>query len=124
MQNRSENERINIDVLKIKRVFSNIISNSIKYVPKKGIIHISIQKKNNFIEFFVADNGTGVDKENIDKIFDPFFTTDTSRKISGLGLSICKEFIEIHGGSIKATNHNGLVIHFKLPVYSDKNTYR
>ncbi len=119
-----ENEKINIDVLKIKRVFSNIISNSIKYVPKKGIINISIQKRNNFIEFSVSDNGTGVDKESIDKIFDPFFTTDTSRKISGLGLSICKEFIEIHEGTIKALNHNGLTIYFTLPVYIDKNIHR
>ncbi len=113
------NEKINIDVLKIKRVFSNIISNSIKYVPNKGIINIFIEKKNNFIEFSIVDNGTGVDEKYIDKIFDPFFTTDASRKISGLGLSICKEFIEIHGGTIKAINNNGLTIKFKIPVYTE-----
>ncbi len=115
-----ENAKLNIDVLKIKRVFSNIISNSIKYVPKNGSIDISIKKKNNFIEFLVADNGVGVAKENLNKIFDPFFTTDASRKISGLGLSICKEFIEIHDGTIQAINNNGLTIKFKLPIYDDK----
>ncbi len=115
-----ENEKINIDILKIKRVFSNIISNSIKYVPQKGTIEISIKKEKNMIEFSITDNGTGVKEENINKIFDPFYTTDDSRKISGLGLSICKEFIEIHKGTIQAINDNGLTIQFKLPVYEEK----
>ncbi len=115
-----EDEKVNIDVLKIKRVFSNIISNSIKYVPEKGKIDIFIEKKNNFIEFLIVDNGTGVNEKNISKIFDPFFTTDSSRKISGLGLSICKEFIEIHNGTIEAINNNGLTIKFTLPIYRNK----
>ena len=51
----------------------------------------------------------------ISKIFDPLFTTDSSRKISGLGLSICKEFIEMHGGTLKAYNDEGLVLEFILP---------
>ena len=114
-----EKAKINIDVLKIKRVFSNIISNSTKFVPKKGIININILKKNNFIEFTIADNGPGVDEKIIDKLFDPFFTTDSSRKISGLGLSICKEFIEVHNGTIKAYNDNGLTIKFQLPIYNE-----
>ena len=114
-----KNAKINIDVLKIKRVFSNIISNSTKFVPENGLINISILKKNNFIEFTIADNGPGVDEKIIDKLFDPFFTTDASRKISGLGLSICKEFIEVHNGTIKAFNDHGLTIKFKLPIYNE-----
>lgn len=116
-----ENAKLNIDILKIKRVFSNIISNSAKFVPKKGLINITILKKNNYIEFTIADNGPGVDEKIIDKLFDPFFTTDPSRKISGLGLSICKEFIEVHKGTIKAYNDHGLTIKFKLPVYNEKD---
>ena len=116
-----ENAKLNIDILKIKRVFSNIISNSAKFVPKKGLINITILKKNNYIEFSIADNGPGVDENIIDKLFDPFFTTDPSRKISGLGLSICKEFIEVHKGTIKAYNDHGLTIKFKLPVYNEKD---
>lgn len=110
-----KNQSINIDVLKIKRIFSNIISNSTRYLKEKGKIEINIEDiKDNYI-FKISDNGPGVKEEIIDKIFDPLFTTDYSRKISGLGLSICKEFVEMHGGTIKAYNDNGLTIEFTIP---------
>ena len=111
-----EKEKIKIYILKIKRVFSNIISNSIRYVPKHGVININIEKKNKNIKFVIKDNGTGINENIIDKVFDPFFTTDSSRKISGLGLSICKEFIELHGGKIRGYNNKGLVIEFTIPM--------
>ena len=107
-----EKEKLNVDILKMKRVFSNIISN--------GKISIDISKQDDYIVFLISDNGKGVEEENINKIFDPFFTTDAGRKISGLGLSICKEFVEIHNGTISAYNDNGFVIKIKLPVYKEK----
>lgn len=110
-----DDEYINIDLLKMKRVLSNMIQNSTRYLKDNGKISMEITKdKDNYI-FLVSDNGPGVDEEIIDKIFDPLFTTDSSRKISGLGLSICREFIEMHGGNIKAYNNNGLVIEFTIP---------
>ena len=115
-----EKEKLNVDILKMKRVFSNIISNSIKFVPENGKISIDISKQDDYIVFLISDNGKGVEEENINKIFDPFFTTDAGRKISGLGLSICKEFVEIHNGTISAYNDNGFVIKIKLPVYKEK----
>ena len=69
----------------------------------------------------IVDDGPGTDEKILDKIFEPLFTTDNSRKISGLGLSICKEFIELHKGSIKAYNNNGLTIKFDLPEYKVSN---
>ena len=108
-------EAINIDVLKMKRVFANMIQNSTRYLKSGGLIKIEIlNAKDNYL-FKVIDNGPGVDKKIIKKIFDPLFTTDSSRKISGLGLSICKEFIEMHEGKIKAYNDNGLTIEFTIP---------
>ena len=68
----------------------------------------------------VSDNGKGVDENILDKIFDPLFTTDNSRKISGLGLSICREFVEMHGGTIKAYNNLGLTIEFTIPKEQTK----
>lgn len=106
---------INIDILKIKRVFSNIISNSARYLKKGGIISINILDDKDFVKFIISDNGPGVKEGVIEKIFDPLFTTDYSRKISGLGLSICKEFVVMHGGIINAYNDSGLIIEFKLP---------
>lgn len=81
-----------------------------------GMININIHKEKNNIKFQVSDNGPGVNEKDIDKIFDPLYTTDYSRKIHGLGLSICREFVEMHGGTITAYNNNGLTIEFTLPM--------
>lgn len=110
------NDVINVDILKLKRIFANIISNSARFLDKNGIINIVITKDNKFYNFKISDNGPGVDNNIIDKMFDPLFTTDKSRKISGLGLSICKEFVLKLGGNIRAYNENGLVIEFNLPL--------
>lgn len=109
------NEIIEVDILKLKRIFSNLISNSTRYISLNGKITINILDNINSFKFIVKDNGKGIEQNIIDKIFDPFYTTDESRKISGLGLSICKEFIEMHKGSIKAYNDNGFVVEFIIP---------
>ena len=64
----------------------------------------------------ISDSGKGVNKEEIDKIFEAFYTSDKSRKVAGLGLSICKSAIEGHGGKIWAENNDigGLTIKFTL----------
>ena len=110
-------EIIYIDGLKLKRIFSNLISNSIRYITSNGKITIEILKDDKDYIFKIKDNGKGVDKAILDKLFDPFYTTDKSRKISGLGLSICKEFVELHGGNIKAKNlKKGFEIEFTIPI--------
>lgn len=110
-----ENEVIEMDILKIKRVFSNLISNSTRYIRENGKITIDVSMNDKEYIFTISDNGIGVKEEEINKIFSPFYTTDKSRKISGLGLSICKEFIEMHEGCISASNNNGLIIMFTIP---------
>ena len=110
-------EVIYIDGVKLKRIFSNLISNSIRYITSNGKITIEILKDDKDYIFKIKDNGKGVDKAILDKLFDPFYTTDKSRKISGLGLSICKEFVELHGGNIKAKNlKKGFEIEFTIPI--------
>ena len=112
---------ISIDILKMKRVISNMVSNSTRYLKNGGKIMIDISEEGKFYKFVIKDNGPGVNEKIINKIFDPLFTTDSSRKISGLGLSICKEFIEIHGGTLKAYNDEGLVLEFILPKAKKNN---
>lgn len=101
------NTTIKVDLAKVKRIFSNTITNSIRHFDKsKKILNINInEEKDDKIIFEIADNGSGCDKEILDKIFEPLYTTDKSRKISGLGLSICKEIVESHNGTIKAQNN-------------------
>ncbi len=116
------NSLILVDIIKFKRIFSNTITNSIRYLNKnKNIINININsEKNDRIKFEIADNGIGT--EDLEKIFEPLYTTDKSRKISGLGLSICKQIVESLSGSIKAINNKmgGLSIIFIINEYKEK----
>jgi signal transduction histidine kinase len=115
--NKARKASINIDIGKINRVFNNLIVNSIRHIKEeKGHIVIECRDDKEYFYFKCIDNGIGVDEKNIKKIFDPLFTTDKSRKISGLGLSITKEIVEMHGGTVKASNNKdkGLTIEFSI----------
>ena len=114
--NKAKYNYICIDVGKINRVISNLIINSIRYIDNKGHITIECKDDKDYFYFKFSDNGKGVPEENLNKIFDPLFTTDKSRKISGLGLSITKEIVNMHGGNIKAYNNKdkGLTIEFSI----------
>lgn len=117
INNKSRGSNIIIDIGKINRVFNNLIVNSIRHIKEeKGHIIIECRDDKDFYYFKCIDNGIGVDENNIKKIFDPLFTTDKSRKISGLGLSITKEIIEMHNGKVKAYNNKdkGLTIEFSI----------
>lgn len=115
-----DNEKISIDIVKIKRVFGNVIANTIRHLNGKGgIIKIEILKNDEKIKFNISDNAGGIDNEkNLKKLFEPLYTSDPSRKISGLGLSICKQIISAHDGRIYAKNNQigGLSIVFILPI--------
>lgn len=111
---------INIDEVNIKRVFYNIVSNSLKYGGDGIEISAKAEEINNFTRFSISDKGSGVLDQNLDKIFDRFFREEESRNRqmggTGLGLSICREIIESHGGEIYALNtHPGLSIIFTIP---------
>lgn len=110
---------ITVDLVKLKRVFSNIITNSATHFNgRKGLIKIDVVQKGNMIRFELLDNGGGVKTDtDLKRIFEPFYTTDPSRKISGLGLSICKQIISSFDGRIYAKNNKigGLSIIFVIP---------
>ena len=69
-----------------------------------------------FIVIIIKDNGVGIDKDDINKIFDPFFTKKA--KGTGLGLTICKELVNLHGGtlSIKSEKNKGTIVTIKIPI--------
>ena len=68
--------------------------------------------------FLFSDNGKGVSEELLDQIFEPLYTSDRGRKVSGLGLSICKSIITAHGGAVSAFDlpGGGLCIRAALPA--------
>lgn len=111
-----------MDESKIRRVFTNIWGNSIKYAGEAAAVNILATTENNSIRIEFQDDGMGVPEEDIDKIFGRFFRVETSRSRekggTGLGLAICRDIIEGHGGRIWAENNveGGLSIIFTLPI--------
>lgn len=105
------------DIL-IYRAFYNLIENAIKYNKNHGYIKIYSKIKNNFIEIFVEDSGIGIDSKEKDNIFKAFYRIEgNEEKGSGLGLSLVKETIKIHGGEIKVLNkEKGSLIKVSLPI--------
>lgn len=108
-----------IDVEKIERVFFNLLSNALKYSPDNSEIIVSYKVINDNIVLTVADNGLGISERDIPHIFDRFFQVDNVRpKGSGIGLSLAKAFVELHGGTISVESElqKGTVFTIKLPL--------
>lgn len=121
--NCSDDTIICIDTDRFARVIYNIISNSIKYAREdiKGEVRMCLNEYEYSIILEVSDNGIGVDKKSLPKIFDTMYRADPARtKVSGgsgLGLSICRQIVELHGGSIWASSreNEGLSVFISLP---------
>ena len=92
------------DINMINTIVRNLISNALKFTDSNGEIHLSTRIENNFVFLSVKDSGIGISKENQEKLFrlDGNFTTcgTNDETGSGLGLILCKEFVEKNGGNI------------------------
>lgn len=108
-----------IDVEKIERVFFNLLSNAFKYTPDNGSITVSYESDGDNLTFRVADTGEGISDRDLGNIFDRFYQVDRiNPKGSGIGLSLAKAFVELHGGaiSVESTLNVGTEFTVKLPV--------
>lgn len=100
--------RLALDVEKIERVFFNLLSNAFKYTPDNGTIHVICSSDDKNMTFSVADTGCGISEADIHKIFERFYQVDKIHPNgSGIGLSLTKAFIELHGGSITVDSKYG-----------------
>ena len=97
---------VTVDVLKMTRVFENLIENAIKYSQAGEVIQVVIQETREFVYVTVCNRCVGINQEDIPKLFDRFYRSDSSRNSttggSGLGLAIAKNIVEIHEGKIWA----------------------
>ncbi len=113
-----ETPKMQIDLQKLKRAFANIVANAIDAMPEGGTITISSRRRGRNVVFKFSDTGGGIPKHVVDKLWTPLFTTKA--KGMGFGLSICKRFVEAHGGSItvESTEGKGTRFSITLPVES------
>jgi two-component system sensor histidine kinase KdpD len=109
-----------VDYVQLQQVFTNLISNSIKYSPPNTPIRIEARAHDeNTVQVTVINHGPPVPEEHLDRIFDKFYRITNADRVTGtgLGLSICRGIIEAHGGRIWAENlPNGLAFNFTLPL--------
>ena len=104
--------RVYADFLQLLRVFQNLISNAIKFSSKDKntpVIHIGVNKIGDFYEFYVKDNGIGIDSKYFERIFIIFQRLHNEEEYPGhgVGLAICKKIVERHGGTMRVVSESG-----------------
>ncbi len=109
---------------RLAQVLRNLVTNAVRHTGSDGHIDISIGSENGAAVFAVADDGTGIEPDQLGRIFDRFHRTDEGRSRaeggSGLGLAIARAIVEAHGGTISASSMpgEGATIRFRIPGYT------
>ncbi|MBU4299743.1 ATP-binding protein [archaeon] len=113
--------KITTDRERLTQILMNLINNSVKYT-QKGKITVKISREDGILHFIVKDTGIGIARKNQEKIFTRFYQVDSSYTRSvggvGLGLSLCKELVDLLGGKIwfESVHEKGSEFHFTLPA--------
>jgi PAS domain S-box-containing protein len=99
---------VSADSARLQQVVWNLLTNAIKFTPKGGQVHVLLQRVNSHLELSVSDTGIGIPPNYLPHVFDRFSQKDSSTTRAfgglGLGLAICKQLVELHGGSIRAAS--------------------
>lgn len=117
----TNNVDVNGNKFLLNRALDNLMSNAIRHSPNNSEIEIKTEIDNENCYISISDQGEGVIEESLEKIFEPFHRLDTSRNREtggfGLGLSLVKQIVELHKGSVNAFNHpNGLLVKLSIPL--------
>ncbi len=119
---REDVSSITADKVKFKQIMFNLLSNAVKFTPESGRIVVNASPMNHHVQIGVSDTGIGIKSEDMDKIFEAFRQVDASyaRRYegTGLGLTLTKRLIELHGGKIWVVSEygKGSTFTFTLPV--------
>jgi PAS domain S-box-containing protein len=104
------------DPLRVRQILYNLLSNGVKFTDPGGEVAVSAELDADFVRITVADTGRGIPEEECSRIFDKFYqvgyTTAGVRQGTGLGLTICKQLVEIQGGKIWVNSEPGKGSHF------------
>jgi signal transduction histidine kinase len=102
---------VNIDSHRVSQVLRNLLDNALAHTPPEGTVTVTARQVGQEVEVTVADTGEGIPPKDLENIFGRFYRVDRSRARatggSGLGLTIARQFIEAHGGTIKAESKPG-----------------
>jgi two-component system sensor histidine kinase KdpD len=111
---------VQMDFNLITQVLVNLFSNALKFSPAEQPIQLHSRIVDDKLEVAVADRGRGIPEEDLGRVLQKFHRLAESSSVDGLGLglSICKEFVEAHGGRIRLENNpgGGTIARFVLPV--------
>lgn len=91
----------------LTQAFINLLNNSIDAVEEHGTIQVNCLMEKDRLVIHFEDNGKGIEKNNLERIFEPFFTTSGKANGTGIGLSVTRKLVTIHGGSIAAIPREG-----------------
>ena len=94
-------ENIQGDKNRLRQVLINLIQNSFKFTSQGGYIKVVASQDEEITTISVEDNGSGIEKQNLNKVLDKFFQEDYNKAGSGLGLAISNEIVKLHGGRMK-----------------------
>lgn len=113
-----------VDKDKMSQVLNNLISNAVKYTDNYGNIQITVIQENENVVITVKDNGCGIDDNDIQYIFERFYRTDKSRNRStggaGIGITITRAIVQLHGGTIHVESKKGVGSLFKVTIPANK----
>lgn len=124
--NVDHNLSVKADENMLNTILRNLISNAIKFTNPKGEIRVLSKVKNSMVEISIADNGVGISEEDIENIFNIEVKNTNigtaNEQGSGLGLILCKDFVEKHGGEIwvKSEKNKGTEFIFTLPLWDEE----
>lgn len=115
-----KSKKMPVDIDKIERILLNLLSNAVKFTPEGKKITVSFKDKGEYIEIHVKDTGVGIPPQKLDIIFERFRQVDNilTRKNegTGLGLSLVKSLVEMHGGKIKVKSRVGAGTEFIITL--------
>ncbi|MGR9129838.1 ATP-binding protein [Rhizobium leguminosarum] len=93
----------------MEQVFTNLISNAVKYSPNAPDIHVRARADEKTVEIAISDSGIGMDAEDLPKLFQPYYRARSATGIAGtgIGLNVVKQVVELHGGTVEVTSELG-----------------
>lgn len=114
---------VEVDAGRIRQVLGNLLANALRYAPQRGRVRVALQQISpHWLQVRVSDNGPGISPGDLAHVFDRFYRGDRARaragSSAGLGLAIARQWVEAHGGSIRAESApgQGTTFTFTLPI--------